>query len=160
MGAGKSALGLLAWLAVCFSAAAVGSRFLPGAWYASLVKPAWNPPSSVFGPVWSVLYTSMAVAAWLVWRREGFARAGPALAAFGAQLVLNALWSFLFFGLHRPGVAFADIVALWVAILVTAALFWRVDWRAGALMVPYLAWVGFAACLNFALWRLNAVPRW
>jgi len=159
MSTGKSALGLLAWLVVCFAAAAVGSRFLPGAWYATLTKPAWNPPAAVFAPVWTVLYASMGVAAWLVWRRAGFAGAGAALAAFGAQLVLNALWSYLFFGLHRPGVAFADILALWLVILVVAALFWRVDWRAGALMVPYLVWVGFASCLNFALWRLNVLPK-
>ena len=159
MSSGKSALGLLGWLVVCFAVAAVGSQFLPGAWYATLTKPAWNPPASVFAPVWTVLYTAMAVAAWLVWRRAGFTGAGAALAWFGAQLVLNAAWSYLFFGLHRPGVAFADIVALWIVILVVTALFWRVDWRAGALMVPYLVWVGFAACLNFALWRLNVGPK-
>ncbi len=159
MRSGKSALGLVGWLVVCFAAAAVGSRFLPGAWYETLVKPAWNPPSSVFGPVWTVLYTSMGLAAWLVWRRAGFGGAGAALAAFGAQLVLNAAWSYLFFGLHRPGVAFADIVTLWLLILLVVALFWRVDWRAGALMVPYLVWVGFASCLNFALWRLNMGPQ-
>ena len=155
----RSLLGLVGWLVVSFAAAAVGSRFMPGAWYASLAKPAWNPPAAVFAPVWTVLYTSMGVAAWLVWRRVGFSGAGAALALFGAQLVLNALWSYLFFGLHRPSVAFADIVALWVVILVVAALFWRVDWRAGALMVPYLVWVGFASCLNFALWLLNVVPK-
>ena len=159
MSAGKSALGLLGWLVACFAAASVGSQFLPGAWYQTLTKPAWNPPSSVFAQVWTVLYTAMAVAAWLVWRRAGFARAGAALAAFGVQLVLNAAWSYLFFGLHRPGIAFADIVALWIVILVVTVLFWRVDWRSGALMVPYLLWVGFASCLNFALWRLNLGPK-
>ena len=159
MSSGKNTIGLVGWLVVCFAAAAVGARFLPGAWYAALAKPAWNPPSAVFAPVWTVLYASMGVAAWLVWRRGGFAGAGPALVAFGVQLVLNALWSYLFFGLHRPGIAFADIVALWVVILVVAGLFWRVDWRAGALMVPYLVWVGFASCLNFALWRLNDLPN-
>ncbi len=159
MGTGRSMIGLVGWLALAFSAAAVGSRFLPGAWYATLSKPAWNPPAAVFAPVWTVLYASMGVAAWLVWRRAGFAVAGPALAAFCAQLVLNAAWSYLFFGLHRPGIAFADILALWVVILVVVLLFWRVDWRAGALMVPYLVWVGFASCLNFALWRMNAIPN-
>jgi translocator protein len=158
MSAGKSLLGLLGWLLVCFAAASVGSRFLPGDWYATLAKPEWNPASAVFAPVWTVLYLSMGVAAWLVWRRAGFATAGVALAAFAVQLVLNALWSFLFFGLHRPGVAFVDIVVLWLAILVVVLLFLRHDWWAGVLMVPYLMWVGFAACLNFALWRLNAPP--
>ncbi len=156
---GKSAFGLMGWLVVSFAAAAAGSRFLPGAWYATLTKPAWNPPAAVFAPVWTVLYASMGVAAWLVWRRAGFIGARAALAAFGVQLVLNALWSYLFFGLHRPGVALADIGALWIVILVVAVLFWRVDWRAGALMVPYLAWVGFASCLNFVLWRLNVGPK-
>ena len=159
MSSGESVFGLLGWLVVSFAAAAVGSRFMPGAWYAALTKPAWNPPAAVFAPVWTVLYASMGVAAWLVWRRAGFAGARAGLAAFGVQLVLNALWSYLFFGLHRPGLAFADIVALWVVILVVAALFWRVDRRAGALMVPYLVWVGFASCLNFALWRLNVGPK-
>ena len=120
---GKSAFGLMGWLVVSFAAAAAGSRFLPGAWYATLTKPAWNPPAAVFAPVWTVLYASMGVAAWLVWRRAGFVGARAALAAFGVQLVLNALWSYLFFGLHRPGVALADIGALWIVILVVAVLF-------------------------------------
>jgi tryptophan-rich sensory protein len=131
---------------------------MPGAWYASLAKPAWTPPDVVFAPVWTVLYILMGVAAWMVWRRAGFAGAGTALVLFIVQLVLNALWSYLFFGLHRADLAFLDIVALWVLILVAATLFWRVEWRAGALMIPYVVWVGFASCLNFALWRLNAGP--
>jgi tryptophan-rich sensory protein len=154
----RSTLGLVSWLAVSFAAAWIGSRFMPGAWYASLAKPAWNPPNAIFAPVWTVLYVLMSVAAWLVWRRAGFAGAGAALVLFLGQLVLNALWSYLFFGLHRPDLALLDIVLLWVAILVVAVLFWRVDWRAGALIVPYLLWVGFASFLNFALWRLNRGP--
>ena len=152
---GKNALGLAGCLAVTFIAAWIGSRYMPGAWYASLVKPSWNPPISIFGPVWSVLYVLMAVAAWLVWRKAGFSGAGPALTLFVVQLALNALWSFLFFGQHRPDLAFADIVILWMAILAVAVLFWRVDPVAGGLMVPYIAWVGFASYLNFVLWRLN-----
>jgi tryptophan-rich sensory protein len=131
---------------------------MPGAWYASLAKPAWNPPDAIFAPMWTALYVLMAVAAWLVWRRAGFAGAGTALALFVIQLVLNALWSYLFFGLNRPDIAFLEIVILWLAILLVLVLFWREDWRAGALMIPYLVWVGFASCLNFALWRLNAGP--
>jgi tryptophan-rich sensory protein len=148
-------LGLAGWLLVSFAAAGIGSRYMPGAWYASLVKPTWNPPAAVFAPVWTVLYTAMGVAAWLVWRRAGFAGAGAALRLFLLQLAINALWSYLFFGAHRPDLAFFDIVALWLAILAVMLLFWRVDWRAGALMVPYLMWVGFASVLNFVLWRLN-----
>jgi tryptophan-rich sensory protein len=151
----RSLLGLAGWLAVSFAAAAIGSRFMPGAWYASLVKPAWNPPAVVFAPVWTALYTMMGVAAWLVWRRAGFAGAGLALGLFLAQLALNALWSYLFFGAHRPDLAFYEIGVLWLAILGVMLLFWRVDARAGALLVPYLVWVGFASFLNFTLWRLN-----
>jgi tryptophan-rich sensory protein len=154
----KSILGLLGWLGVTFAAAWAGSRFMPGAWYAALAKPAWNPPNAIFAPVWSVLYGLMAVAAWLVWRRAGFSGAGAALGLFAVQLILNALWSYLFFGRHQPGLAFGDIVVLWVAILSVVLLFWRVDRVAGALLLPYLAWVGFAAYLNFTLWRLNAGP--
>lgn len=152
----KHTLGLIGWLAVSFAVAAVGSRYTPGDWYASLTKPSWNPPSAVFAPVWTVLYILMGVSAWLVWRREGFSGARAALILFVVQLVLNAMWSYLFFGLHLPGIAFLDIVALWVMILGVVVLFWRADWRAGALMLPYLVWVGFASCLNLALWRLNA----
>jgi benzodiazapine receptor len=157
MGTIKSVIGLVGWLAVSFAAAWIGSRYMPGAWYASLAKPAWTPPNAIFGPVWSVLYVLMGVAAWLVWRRAGFSGAGTALALFVGQLALNALWSYLFFGLHRLDIAFFDIVVLWVAILVVMVLFWRKDRVPGALMLPYLIWVGFASFLNFALWRLNVV---
>ena len=129
---------------------------MPGEWYASLSKPSWNPPNAIFGPVWTLLYALMAVSAWLVWRRAGFGGAGAALGLFVFQLVLNALWSYLFFGLHRPDIAFFEIVVLWVAILAVVLLFWRVDRTAGALMLPYLTWVGFASFLNFTLWRMNS----
>lgn len=149
-------LGLLGWVGVSFAAGWIGSRYTPGDWYASLAKPLWTPPNVVFAPVWTVLYILMAVAAWLVWRRRGFAGAGAALILFLVQLILNALWSYLFFGLHRAELAFLNIVALWVMILVVTVLFWREERCAGALMVPYVVWVAFASCLNFALWRLNA----
>lgn len=128
---------------------------MPGEWYAGLNKPAWNPPGWLFGPVWSALYTMMAVAAWLVWRRGGFAAQRRPLGWFLAQLVLNAVWTPLFFGLHRPGVAFAEILLLWLAIAWTIAAFWRVHRTAAWLLAPYLAWVSFAAVLNGTLWRLN-----
>lgn len=152
----KQALGLIAWLALPLSAGTVGSRYMPGAWYASLAKPSWNPPDAIFAPVWILLYVLMGVAAWLVWRRAGFRGAGTALGLFVVHLILNALWSYLFFGLHRPDWALVDIVALWLAILVVTILFWRRHQVAGALLLPYLAWVGFATLLNFTLWRLNA----
>jgi benzodiazapine receptor len=148
-------LALAGWLLLCFAAASLGALFIPGEWYAALKKPGWNPPAWVFGPVWSALYTMMAVAAWLVWRQGGFAaRRGPLL-AFLAQLALNALWTPLFFGLHRSGLAFAEIVLLWLAIAATIAVFRPVSRTAMLLLVPYLAWVSFAAALNFTLWRLN-----
>jgi translocator protein len=152
----RNALGLVAWLVVSFAPAWIGTRFRPGDWYASLAKPAWNPPNAIFGPVWTVLYALMGIAAWLVWRRAGLRGASVALALFVGQLVLNALWSYLFFGRQQPGVAFVEIVVMWILILVVTVLFWRHDATAGALLIPYLAWVGFASVLNFTLWRLNA----
>ncbi|MBD3222155.1 tryptophan-rich sensory protein [bacterium] len=149
-------VGLIIWIAVSMAAGLIGSRFLPGEWYASLAKPSWNPPDSVFGPVWSTLYVLMGVAAWLVWRKVGFTGAPWALGLFLVQLVLNALWSFLFFGAQQPGLAFAEIIVLWLVILATTIGFWRVSVPAGVLLLPYLCWVGFAAVLNHQLWRLNS----
>ncbi len=140
---------------VPFAAAFVGSRFRPGAWYAALARPAWSPPNWIFAPVWTLLYLLMGVSAWLVWRRAGFGGARLALGIFGVQLALNALWSWLFFGLHRPDLALVDIVLLWGAILAVVILFGRVDKVAGALQLPYLAWVTFAMALNGAIWWLN-----
>ncbi len=129
---------------------------MPGEWHASLVKPSWNPPNTVFAPVWSTLYILMGIAAWLVWRKVGFSGARTVLGLFIAQLVLNSLWSYLFFGLHEPGIAFVEIVILWLVILVVTIGFWRVSVPAGALLLPYLCWVGFASLLNLQLWRLNS----
>ncbi len=148
-------LALFAWVMLCFGAAAMGAFFPPGDWYASLNKPAWNPPSWLFGPVWTALYLMMAIAAWLVWRRGGFRANRQPLGWFLAQLGLNAAWSPLFFGLQWPGVAFAEILLLWCAIAGTLVSFLRVNRVAGGLLAPYLAWVSFAAVLNFALWRMN-----
>jgi tryptophan-rich sensory protein len=139
----------------CFAAAALGGLFLPGPWYASLNKPAWNPPAWVFGPVWTMLYTMMAVAAWLVWRQGGWKAQRRPLTLFLAQLVLNAAWTPLFFGLKNPGLAFAEIILLWLVIAATLVGFGRVSRAAACLLAPYLAWVSFAAALNFTVWRLN-----
>lgn len=151
----RVALGLVFWLAVTFAAAAVGSRFLPGAWYATLAKPTWTPPNQVFAPVWTLLYVLMAVAAWMVWKQDASRIAWLPLGAFALQLVLNAAWSWCFFGLHRPDLALLDIAALWLALAATVALFWAVRPLAGALLLPYLAWVTFASALNGAVWWLN-----
>lgn len=150
-----SIAGLIAWLALCFSAAWFGAQFEPGAWYENLAKPAWTPHNQVFGPVWAVLYTLMSIAAWLVWKRDGFEHARFALALFLLQLILNAVWSWLFFGLHRPAIALIEILMLWLAILITLIFFWRHRPLAGMLLVPYLAWVSIATALNFSIWQLN-----
>jgi benzodiazapine receptor len=152
----QAAFALAVWLVLCFSAAALGAIFLPGEWYAALRKPSWNPPAWIFGPAWTTLYIMMAVAAWLVWRRGGCWAQRKPLGLFLLQLVLNAAWTPLFFGWHKPGLAFAEIVMLWFAILATLLVFWKVHRGAGLLLLPYLAWVTFAAALNFTLWRLNS----
>ena len=152
----RSAVALAGWVAVTFAAAAMGGLFLPGDWYARLQKPAWNPPNWIFGPVWTALYTIMAVTAWLVWKRGGFAGQRRALLFFLLQLIFNALWSPLFFGLKSPALAFVDIALLWLTLSATLVVFWRTSGMAGALLVPYLAWVSFAAALNYALWQLNS----
>jgi tryptophan-rich sensory protein len=150
-------LGLAGWLIVVFVAAAIGAvaSAQAGPFYSELVRPDWAPPASLFGPVWTVLYALMGIAAWLVWRERGFRDARLALGLFLVQLALNALWSWLFFGWHLGAWAFADIVVLWVLIVATVIAFWRIRPLAGALLVPYLLWVSFAAFLNHAVWRLN-----
>jgi len=143
-------------LIVTFAASAVGAFVRPDAWYEALTKPALTPPNWVFGPVWFTLYALMAIAAWRVWRKSNLHAARWPLGFFVAQLACNALWSILFFGWHRPDLAFFDIIALWLAIAMTLRLFWQQDRLAGSLLIPYLLWVSFASYLNFAIWRLNA----
>ena len=153
---GRQTLALMGWVLLCFGAAAMGGLFMPGEWYATLKKPSWNPPGWIFGPVWTALYMMMAVAAWLVWKRGGFAAQRRPLMLFLVQLALNAAWTPLFFGLHWTGVAFAEIVLLCLAIAATIAAFRPVGRVAAWLLAPYLAWVSFAAVLNCVLWRLNS----
>lgn len=145
---------LAGFIVITFCATVPGALFvgMPGAWYEMLRKPAWNPPSWVFGPAWTLLYTLMAVAAWLVWKRERFSRP---LGLYFVQLLLNAAWTPVFFGAHEMGWALVVIVALWIMILLTWAGFRRVSTTAAWLLVPYLAWVTFAALLNFSLWEMN-----
>jgi tryptophan-rich sensory protein len=143
---------------VC-TAALVGSAFTEPSipeWYGSLVKPSFTPPSWLFGPIWSVLYLAMAIAGWLVWLRHRNIAVALPLALFGSQLVLNALWSILFFGLQAPGIALVEILTLWAMIFATLLSFWKISTIAGWLFVPYLAWVSFATILNFEIWRLNS----
>ena len=146
---------LVGWLALTFSAALTGVFVSTEGWYANLLKPSWNPPNGVFGPAWTLLYTMMAVAAWLVWQRGGWKAQKRALGLYLTQWALNALWTPVFFGLERPGLALAEIGTLWLTVLATLISFWSVRRMAGTLMIPYALWVTFAAALNFAIWRLN-----
>jgi tryptophan-rich sensory protein len=157
MSGSRQIIGLLGWLLLSFAAAAIGSiaSIQAAAFYRQLAQPSWAPPSSVFGPVWSLLYALMGIAAWLVWREGGWRRQRGVLGLFVLQLAFNALWSWLFFGWHRGALAFADIVLLWLLIVATVIGFWRVRPLAGALLLPYLGWVGFATALNYAVWHLN-----
>jgi len=152
----RNTLALLAWVAFTFSATATSVFIAKNAWYSGLVKPDWNPPAWLFGPVWTALYIMMAMAAWLVWREGGWRVQRWHLGIYLVQWTLNALWTPLFFGLHRPGLAFAEIIVLDLAVLATIIAFWRVKRLAGAILVPYLLWVAFATVLNGAIWRLNA----
>jgi tryptophan-rich sensory protein len=153
----RQLLGLVGWLVASFIAAAIGAAasIQAGAFYARLVRPDWAPPANVFGPVWTVLYLLMGLAAWLVWREGGFRARRLALGLFLAQLAVNALWSWLFFGWHLGALAFADIVLLWGLLVATLVAFWRVRPVAGALLVPYLLWVSFATALSYSVWQHN-----
>jgi benzodiazapine receptor len=153
----KQILGLAGWIVITFVAAAIAglASINAGLFYRQLTLPEWAPPATVFGPVWTVLYAMMAIAAWLVWRAGGFSASRGALSLFLIQLAVNALWSWLFFAWHRGGLAFADIVVLWILLLATIVAFWRIRPLAGALLIPYLLWVIFAAVLNFSVWQLN-----
>ena len=155
---GGSWVALLGFVALCLGVAAIGgwaTSISVGGWYQTLDKPRWTPPDRVFAPVWTILYLMMAVAGYRVWRGAGVNRGQGALALFGVQLALNLLWSILFFGLQRIGLALLDIVLLWAAIAATAVAFWRIDRLAGIFLLPYLVWVTYAVVLNAAIWHLN-----
>ncbi len=151
-----SILSFIVFLVIVFMAAASGAVFSPGAWYRSLDRPSWTPPDWVFPVVWSILYFMIAIAGWLVWRAEGI---GLALSVWSANLVVNAAWSWIMFGLRQIGLALADVALLWlltVAFIFVAA---PVDVRAAWLFVPYLVWVTIASALNFEVWRRNPASR-
>ena len=157
-GVARDAAGLVVFLALSLVVAAVGGAVTAtsvGGWYASLAKPSFNPPNGIFGPVWTLLYVLMGVAAWRVWRKFSLVGARGPLGLWGLQLALNLGWSVLFFGLRQIGPALAEILVLLAAVLATALSFRRLDRLAGLLLVPYCAWVAFASVLNFAIWRLN-----
>lgn len=156
---GKVVAGLIVWILIAFLPGIVGSLFTPDtagdSWYSQLAKPAWNPPGWVFGPVWTTLYLLMGVAAWLVWKEGGFGAHRAALSIFLAQLVVNGLWSWFFFGLHLPLLALLDILLLEVLIVFMLFYFWRIQRWAAILILPYLAWVTYAITLNAGIVWMN-----
>lgn len=147
-------------IVACQLAGFVGAIFtmpsIQSGWYAELAKPALNPPSWIFGPVWTALFVMMGVAVFLVWKR-GFDRRDVkiALIIFDIQLLLNIFWSIIFFGWQSPGGAFAEIIFLWFVILVTVVIFARISRPAMLLLIPYIIWVSFAGYLNFSIWQLS-----
>lgn len=154
----RRALGLAGFLAASAAVATLGGLASANGvdtWYEGVVKPAWTPPDAVFGPVWTVLYAGMAVAAWRVWDRHGWAGARGALTAYGGQLALNCAWSPVFFGAHRVGAGLGVILALDVAVFATILAFRRLDATAAAILVPYLAWCLYATTLNAGILALN-----
>lgn len=151
----KSLIALASFAIACFAAASMGYFFQPGAWYEALTKPAWFPPDDVFAPVWTVLYLTIALSGWLIWESARQAGKRIALALYGTQLLLNAAWTPIFFGLHRPDLALYEILLLWACIAATVASFRPIRAAAAWLLLPYFLWVGFAAVLNFFIWKLN-----
>jgi tryptophan-rich sensory protein len=155
----KNALTAAGFVVACFCVVGVGQLLFggeTGEWYQNLEKPSFTPPDWLFGPVWTVLYLCMGLAAWFVWRKRPTSHVYFALTLFVLQLLLNAAWPPIFFGCRNPGLAFGEIVALWIAIVATVSSFFRISALAGWLMVPYLVWVTFAAVLNGFIWRMNA----
>ncbi|QOV90876.1 TspO/MBR family protein [Humisphaera borealis] len=153
----RNAVALTGFIILCLAAGGIGGWLTSDAvrsWYPTLVKPSWNPPPWIFGPVWTTLYVMMGIAAFLVWRAHS--KLGTrALTLFAIQLLLNVAWSWIFFSQRQIGWAAVEVVVLLLAIIATTALFWRVSRPAGALMFPYIAWVSFASFLNFTIWQLN-----
>jgi benzodiazapine receptor len=156
----SNAFKLITSLLIPFIAAGIGAIFTEPSvptWYAGLVKPSFNPPNWLFGPVWTALYLMMGTSLFLVWKKGAGERGfRSAIIFFAIQMALNSLWSILFFGMKSPLAGFIEIVFLWIFILCTIVSFYRISRPAGILLVPYIIWVSFAAALNFFLWRLNS----
>ena len=153
----EHSLSLLVFIALNALTALSGAVFRPGDWYETLNKPPWQPPNWLFAPVWMLLYGMIAVAGWMIWRVAGAEAGAVALGVYGVQLVLNFCWSWIFFGQRRPDLAMLEVVALWLSVAATIALFHPIHPPAAWLLLPYLAWVSFAGVLNFSIWRRN--PR-
>ncbi len=155
----NNVLRLVTSVIICLFAGFIGSIFTSPSiptWYAALTKPSFNTPDWIFAPVWTILFILMGISLYLVWNKGlQDKKVKISLFIFGVQLVLNVLWSFLFFGLHSPFYAFLEIIILWIAIVLTIVNFFKVSRTAGLLLLPYILWVSFAAILNFSIWRLN-----
>lgn len=151
-------IGYIVSILIAQGAGLIGSIFTANTvstWYTTLNKPFINPPSWLFGPVWITLYALMGTSAYLIWQVKETPGAKMALIFYGIQLILNAVWSILFFGIKNPQVAFFEIIFLLISIIITTILFWKINPVAGALMVPYILWVSFASYLNYQIWTLN-----
>jgi tryptophan-rich sensory protein len=152
----KSYLAVFFWIIITLAVGlAAGMVSRPDTWYFALSKPSWNPPAWIFAPVWILLYALMGAAAGFIWQRRAVSQSTPALSLYVIQLILNIIWPLIFFGMHNPGLAFAEICLLWLAIMATLFTFWRVYRPAGILLIPYILWVSFATVLNFTIWRMN-----
>ena len=152
----KKYLAVFFWIIITLAVGlAAGMVNRPDAWYFALSKPSWNPPAWIFAPVWILLYAFMGTATGLVWQRRAVSQSTLAFSLYVIQLILNIIWPLIFFGMRNPGLAFAEICLLWIAIVATLFTFWRVYRPAGFLLMPYFLWVSFAAVLNFAIWRMN-----
>jgi len=158
MGAFANVIKFIAVVAICEAAGVIGALFTTKSiptWYQALIKPSFNPPNWIFGPVWTTLYFLMGVSLFLVWANKTTDKK-LALIFFFAQLILNTLWSIIFFGMHAPFYAFIEIILMWGMILLSIIYSWKISAWAGALLIPYLLWVSFASVLNFYLWKLNS----
>lgn len=162
----RKAIQLVVSVAVSELAGIIGAAFTASSiptWYAGLIQPAQSPPAWIFGPVWTILYALMGISLFLVWERHSDIPQNVGMSyqfkwaagMFFIQLTLNTLWSIFFFGLHSPALAFLDIILLWLAILATMILFYRISKSASYLFLPYILWVSFASYLNYAIWMLN-----
>ena len=147
--------GLVCWLLLSAVVAWFGAQFNTDSWYFELNKPSWTPPGWLFGPVWTVLYILMAVSAWLIWKTDGKVFGKLSIKIYLAKMMINGLWSFIFFGLHEIGWALADIILLLILLIFVIILFYKENKTAGILLIPYLLWVGFASILNLNIWLLN-----
>lgn len=151
----KKYIAFLISIIIAFIPSMIGVFYRPGAWYLEIAKPEWNPPGWIFGPVWTMLYLSMAVAAWLVWQQREKIEIKIPLIIYSIHLILNALWSWIFFGIHNLPLSVIEILLLWASIVGTIILFYKIRKLAGLILIPYLLWVSFASYLNYTIWVLN-----